>query len=150
MLKITNKNGTTDYNKNLTEDVFVKSLLYAKRHIKKYFKGVTPALGELQKLVRGKKELPLWGIPETICQMYTKPYKKGKLKGDLGESFVMLVQYDKNGPIIETINCYGASNHKESPHYDDQMEMFVNQQYKPMTLNKDSIFANATRIYHPQ
>jgi len=150
LLKTTNKNGTTDYNKNLTEEVFVKALLYAKRHIKKYFKGKTPALGELQKLVRGKKELPLWGLPETICQMYTVPYKKGMLKGNLGESYIMLVQYDKDGPIIETVNCYGSSNHPESPHYDDQMEMFVNQQYKKMTLNKDSIFANATRIYHPQ
>ena len=149
-LKYTNKNNTTDYNKNLTEKVFVDALTFAKKHIKKYFKGEIPMLGELQKLVRGDKELPLWGLPETICQMYTKPYKKGKLKGDLGESFIMLVQYDKNGPKIETINCYGTSNHKESPHYDDQMEMFVNQQYKPMTLNKDSVFKNAARIYHPK
>ena len=84
--------------------------------LKKYFKGKLVPLGELQKLVRGKKELPLWGLPETICQMYTKPHTNGKLKGDLGESFIMLVQYDKNGPTIETINCYGSSNHAQSPH----------------------------------
>lgn len=149
-LKVTNKQSTTDYNKNLTEKVFVDGLKFAKRHIKKYFKGKIPALGELQKLVRGKKELPLWGLPETICQMYTKPYKKGKLKGDLGESYIMLVQYDHNGPVIETINCYGASNHEGNPHYDDQMDLFVNQQYKKMSLNKDSVFATATRVYHPQ
>jgi acyl-homoserine-lactone acylase len=149
-LKLTNKKSTTDYNKNLTEKVFVDGLKYAKNHIKKYFKGKIPALGELQKLVRGKKELPLWGLPETICQMYTVPHKKGTLKGDLGESFIMLVQYDKNGAEIETINCYGSSNHAENPHYDDQMDMFVKQEYKKMTLNKDSVFANATRIYHPK
>ncbi len=149
-LKFTNKNNTTDYNKNLGEEVLVKALKFAKAHIKKYFKGEIPALGDLQKLVRGKKELPLWGIPETICQMYTVPHKKGKLKGDLGESYIMLVQYDKNGPTIETVNCYGASNNEGNPHYDDQMEMFVNQQYKKMTLNKEEVFKSATRIYHPQ
>jgi acyl-homoserine-lactone acylase len=150
ILQYSNDHGVIDYNKPLPEKVFVDALLFAKKHLKKYFKGKLVPLGELQKLVRGKKELPLWGLPETICQMYTKPHKNGKLKGDLGESFIMLVQYDKNGPVIETINCYGSSNHAESPHYDDQMEMFVNQQYKPMTLNKDSIFKHAVKIYQPQ
>ena len=29
------------------------------------------------------------------------------------------------------------------------MEMFVNQQYKPMTFDKAEIERNAKRIYHP-
>lgn len=150
ILKYSNKEGVIDYNKPLPEKVFVDALKHAKKHLKKYFNGEIVPLGDLQKLVRGKKELPLWGLPETICQMYTKKHEQGKLKGDLGESYIMLVQYDKNGPQIETINCYGASNHEDSPHYDDQMEMFVNQQYKKMTLNKEEILRTATKIYHPQ
>ena len=45
---------------------------------------------------------------------------------------------------------YGASSKPESPHYTDQMEMFVNKELKPMTLDKEEIYKNAAKIYHPQ
>jgi hypothetical protein len=54
-----------------------------------------------------------------------------------------------DGPIIETLNTYGASARKNSPHYTDQMEMFTKQQTKPMTLNKAEVYKNAEKIYHP-
>ena len=63
----------------------------------------------------------------------------------------MLVKYPSEGlPIIETVNNYGASNHSDSPHYDDQMELFVNQQRKSMTLDINLVRKEAVRIYHPQ
>ena len=50
---------------------------------------------------------------------------------------------------IETVKCYGASNHPDSPHYTDQMELFVNQQTKPMSLDKAEVLKTAKRVYHP-
>jgi acyl-homoserine-lactone acylase len=50
---------------------------------------------------------------------------------------------------METVNAYGASSNKSSPHYTDQMEMFVNKQTKPMTLDKEKVLKEAKRIYHP-
>ena len=63
----------------------------------------------------------------------------------------MLVRYPRTGlPIIETVHSYGSSNRPGSPHYNDQMEMFVEQKRKSMTLDINIVRQNAKRIYHPK
>ncbi len=106
-------------------------------------------LGDIQKLVRGDKVLPQPGLPDVLSPMYSEPYKNGMVKGKQGDAYVELVRFTKDGPIIESINTYGASSRKDSPHYTDQMEMYTHQQTKPMTLKKEEVYKNAERIYHP-
>ncbi len=60
------------------------------------------------------------------------------------------MQWTENGPIIESINAYGASNHADSPHHTDQMELFTEQKLKPMTLDKQEVYKQAKSIYHPK
>ncbi|MES2794692.1 MAG: penicillin acylase family protein, partial [Bacteroidota bacterium] len=109
------------------------------------------SLGEFQKLVRGNKELPLSGMADVIRAMYSVPHTGGKVKGYQGESYISLVKFKKGQlPEIESVINYGASNHPESKHYDDQMEMFVNQKLKPMTLDKAKVLAEAERVYNPK
>jgi acyl-homoserine-lactone acylase len=76
--------------------------------------------------------------------------KRGKFITDQGESYIVLVKFDAAGVAIETINAYGASAKASSPHYTDQMPLFVNQQLKPMTLDKAKVLREAKRIYHPE
>jgi acyl-homoserine-lactone acylase len=45
---------------------------------------------------------------------------------------------------------YGSSDREESPHYADQMELYSQFKTKKMTLDKEKIYANAKKIYHPQ
>jgi acyl-homoserine-lactone acylase len=59
-----------------------------------------------------------------------------------------LVKFTSAGQEIETINCYGASNKPDSPHYSDQMELFVQQKTKPMTLDQQKVSAEAKTVYH--
>jgi acyl-homoserine-lactone acylase len=61
-----------------------------------------------------------------------------------------LIRFTKAGPEIETINCFGASNRKNSPHYSDQMALFQQQKTKKMTLNKEEVYRTAETIYHPE
>ncbi|NJK84483.1 MAG: hypothetical protein HC912_12525 [Saprospiraceae bacterium] len=62
--------------------------------------------------------------------MYSVPYKKGKFKANQGESYILLAQFSAEGLKIESINAYGASNRKDSPHYTDQMQQYTQQQLK--------------------
>jgi acyl-homoserine-lactone acylase len=110
----------------------------------------TLQLGDIQKLVRGDKVLPQPGLPDVLAPMYSIPYKDGMVKANQGDAFIELVRFTKTGPIIETLNTYGASSRKDSPHYTDQMEMYTKQQTKQMTLDKSTVYKNAERIYHPQ
>ncbi|MCH2042911.1 MAG: penicillin acylase family protein [Saprospiraceae bacterium] len=136
----------------LPEEVYIEALLEAKKHLKKHFAGnLEIELGDLQKHVRGDKVLPIGGMPEVIAQMYTTKYKKGRYESLLGDSYVQLVQFDTEGQIsIESIHCYGASNRPESPHFSDQMEMFLKNELKPMTLDKETIFKEAKEVYSPK
>jgi acyl-homoserine-lactone acylase len=61
----------------------------------------------------------------------------------------MMVRFGEGLPKIETINVFGASNDPESPHFDDQMELFLDQKLKPMTLDKAEVLKTAKEIYNP-
>lgn len=124
-------------------------LQFAREYLLANFGRTNVVLGEYQKLVRGKKEVALPGIPDVISAMRSGSFENGKVKGEQGESYIELVRFTPQGPEIESVNCYGASNRPDSPHYADQMNLFVQQKTKPMTLDKEKIFWEAKRIYHP-
>jgi acyl-homoserine-lactone acylase len=129
----------------------VDALRFAQNHLIKNFGTVDIKLGDMQKLVRGEKELPIFGIADVLAAMGSVPHKNGKYKANAGESYIELVKFSKDAlPEIESINCYGASNHPDSPHYADQMELFSQQKTKKMTLDKNVVLKEAKRIYHPQ
>jgi acyl-homoserine-lactone acylase len=127
----------------LTQAQSVAILRSVKAEMLQYFGRTNLQLGDIQKLVRGDKELPLPGLPDVLAPMYAVPYKNGMWKGTQGDAYVELVRFTKNGPIIESIR-------KESPHYTDQMEMYTRQQTKTMTLDKKEVYRTAARVYHPQ
>lgn len=136
---------------SFSEEEFVKALRSAKKHMQKHFGSLRMRLKDVQKHVRGDKVIGVGGAPDVLASNMSKPYKKGMLKTFVGESYIMLVDFDVNGiPKIETINAFGASNRPDSPHYNDQMELWSQHKTKKMTLNKNEVYENAERIYHPQ
>ncbi len=136
-------------NKPITAEQAVTIITGVKESMMRDFGRTNLALGDVQKLVRGDKAIPLPGLPDVLAAMYSIPYKNGMLKGNQGDAYIELVRFTKDGPIIESINTYGASAHADSPHYTDQMEMYTKQQTKKMSLDKKTVYANAEKIYHP-
>lgn len=135
--------------RTLTPDQCVTILTAAREEMMKNFGRTDLTLGDIQKLVRGDKAIPLPGLPDVLSPMYSVPYKNGMVRGNQGDAYIELVRFTKDGPIIESINTYGASSRKNSPHYTDQMEMYTHQQTKPMTLKKEEVYKTAARVYHP-
>ncbi len=134
---------------NLTKQKTAEMFAFVKAHLLKNFGKTTVLLGDYQKLVKGNKTIPLPGLPDVIASMESEPYKNGMRKGRQGESFIELVKFTKAGPQIESIHSYGASKKEGSKHYNDQMEMFTAQKLKPVTLDKETVYKNAERVYHP-
>ena len=119
-------------------------------YMMKYFKRDDLVLGDVQKLVRGNKEYPLWGFPDLLSPQWTKKYKDGKLKSVGGDGLIMFIRFAKDRlPQIETVNMYGASARPGNKHFDDQVELYRFQKTKPMTLDKETVFKKAERVYHP-
>ena len=106
-------------------------------------------LGDIQRLVRGDKSLPVSGLIDMIAPTYSVPMGGGKVRAVSGESYIMLIKYSEDGPEVETVLPYGNSSNPSSPHYTDQMKMYTEKKLKIMTLDKDEILSRAARIYSP-
>ena len=129
----------------------IETFTHVNNYMQTNFGTTDITLGDIQKLVRGDKELPLWGLPDQFSPQWTEPMGNGKLKSIGGDGLVMFVRFQKQGlPKIETINMYGASAKKGNKHFDDQVDMYVKQQTKTMTLDKATVYKNAERVYHPE
>ncbi len=134
-----------------TAEQLEEALVQTDKYLTKHFRKIEVTLGEFQFLVRGDRQSPIWGMPDVLAAIHSGPYKQGRRKAIAGESHIMMIRYPSTGwPIIETVNVYGASNQPESPHYADQMDLFLNQELKPMTLDWDVVRAQAVRAYHPE
>jgi len=132
--QIINKDKNTYFrNGGITSAQAATVLTIAKKQMLEQFGRTDLKLGDVQKLVRGEKAIPLPGLPDVLAPMYAIPYQNGLWKGNQGDAYIELVRFTKDGPMIESINAYGASSKPSSPHYTDQMEMFTHQQTKPMT-----------------
>ncbi|MFL2639367.1 MAG: acylase [Flavobacteriaceae bacterium] len=137
-------------NKKFTKQLIADILFEVKKKMIKHFKSNKVKLGDYQKLVRGKKELPIFGLPDVITAMRGVKHKDGKIKISHGESYVGLVRFTKDGPQYESISPYGSSDNPRSPHYNDQMEMLSKFKTKKMTFEKKEIYKNSKIIYNPK
>lgn len=106
-------------------------------------------LGEYQRHQRGDVDMAIMGGPDLWNAKYGNPIAKGKIKIWLGESFILLAKFTKDGPVIRTVSPYGSSNTPGSPHYTDQMQLYVNNQTKEESLDKGWAYKHAERIYRP-
>lgn len=134
----------------IDEALCVASLRHVQTHLITHFGKLKVTLGEFQRHTRGDVDLPVSGIRDVIATMTSRPMNDGRVRAYQGESYIMLAQYGPDDVAIETINAYGASAKPDSPHYTDQMRLFVDQQLKPMTLDKELIYQYAESIYRPK
>ena len=138
------------YDRNFSKSLIADCLVEVKKRMKKYFNSTIVKLGDFQKLVRGDKEIPIFGMPDIITAMNASKYKDGKVQVTHGESYIQLVKFSSKGTEIESIISYGSSDNEDSPHYDDQMEKYSKFQTKKMSFDRDWVLNNSKRIYNPR
>ena len=53
-------------------------------------------LGDIQRLVRGDKSLPVSGLIDMIAPTYSVPMEGGKVRAVSGESYIMLIKFSED------------------------------------------------------
>ncbi len=130
------------------EDV-VASFRHAKRYLQKHFGTTQVPLGTLQRHVRGDRDWPIDGLPDQLAALHSKPWKNGRLRSYSGESYIQHVRFHADGMHISSVQPYGASSRPDSPHYADQVELYLTRRTKEMSLDRKWVEQHATRTYHP-
>lgn len=133
-----------------TKEALYEALKITKAHLKTYFNTERIQLGEFQQLVRGNKELPIFGLPDVVTAMKGVPYKDGKVKITHGESYIGLVRFTPTKTYFESVISFGNSRRPESPHYTDQMELYSNFETKTMSFDRADVMKTAKRVYAPK
>lgn len=120
----------------LSENCYAEALRHAKKHLLKHFGTIDIPLEKVQYHIRGDKKIAMDGLPELLRQGKSMPYKKGIRRMTVGETYIAFVRYGENGVEYESVVPYGSSNKPGSPHYTDQMELYVNKQTKKGSLSR--------------
>mgnify|MGYP002397502688 CR=1 FL=1 len=134
LLDMMNQDFSLKRGASMTEEQAIAALWSARNSLVKKFGKVTMPLGEVQRHIRGGINLPVGGGPGVLAAIHSRPYGERLYKAHSGESFIMMVTMSPSKMEIETINAYGSSARKDSPHHTDQMESFVQQKLKLASL----------------
>jgi acyl-homoserine-lactone acylase len=137
---------------NISESEAVWAITQAQKFLKDKHGSLNPPLGQVQRHIRGTVNLPAAGMSEQLRATESSLHdeKKGIYRINGGDGYIQYAKFSKDGVEIQSINAYGASARPESPHYTSQMELFLNQKMRKMTLKKEEVFKNAVKIYAPK
>ena len=130
-----------------------ETLQEAVTEFKERFGRIDPPLADIQRLRRGEVDLAMLGGSDALraTTIWDAEQADGKMRVRHGDSYIMLMRWDKDGKVqSESIQPYGsATTRPESPHYTDQMKLFVAGGYKPVHFEWADAVKNAKRRYRP-
>jgi len=110
-----------------------------------------PPWSEVNRLVRGEFNKPLAGGPDLLRAVYSFGINADqKSFATNGDSWMALVSWDQSTgqQTAKVLHQFGsASLDKSSPHYADQADMFVQQEWRQATFDLKKIRAESTRTY---
>ena len=112
------------------------------------FGRVDPLWSEVNMLIRGDLSLPIQGGPDTLRAVYGRPQDDGILKAVAGDGLVVSLSWDSDGnQESQSIHQYGsATQDSSSKHYDDQVQLFVDEKMKPTFFDKLELEKNTESV----
>ena len=104
-------------------------------HLTKYFGKIDPPMMDVLRMRQGNVDLPVDGGNDTIrASTLWDVEDDGRLSVRHGDSYIMFIEWAKDGKVhSRSIQPFGAATTRpDSPHYTDQMQLFVDKKLKPV------------------
>ncbi len=131
----------------------VMAMLTKKAHrLKEVYGQLDVPWRKVNRLRRGAVDVGLGGGPDILHAVYGRGFDRdGRLTGVAGDCYVLIVEWDKDGNVSsESIHQYGSATLDESsPHYADQVPLFIDCKMKPVWFDEADIRAHLEREYRP-
>ncbi len=137
--------------KDVSDEQMREGFEKAAATLKKNFGRVDVRWDQVNRLIRGNVDLGLGGGPDVLHAVDGDLQKDGRLRGKEGDSYILMVGWDKNGLVhSNSIHQYGSATLDEtSPHYADQAPLFVKCQLKPVWRDDPEIRKHLEKEYRP-
>lgn len=129
----------------------IEALHHAIANLKSHFGRIDPEWGQLNRMRRGKIDVPIDGGPDVYRAVYGEPQDDGTLTAMDGDTLIMFVTWDKDGKLSsQSIHQFGSATLDEtSKHYADQTPLFVKMQLKPVWFTQDQLKGHIESDYKP-
>ncbi len=133
------------------DELLVHTFVEAADLLQKNFGRVTVPWGEINRLQRGSVDLPRDGGPDLLRASYGDMSKDGKVIGNDGDGYIMLVRWDAKGAVQAfSIHQFGSATlDAASPHYADQSPLYVRRELKEAWFADGDVRSHASRVYSP-
>ena len=129
----------------------IDALRHAVATLKTHFGRIDPEWGQVNRIRRGKLDLPIDGGPDIYRAVYGVAQPDGTLTASAGDTFIMFVTWDKEGALSsDSINQFGSATlDSQSAHYADQTPLFVAMKTKPVLFTQSQLAGNTEADYRP-
>ncbi len=132
----------------------VEALKLTAQDLMTRFGRLDPEWGEVNRVQRGDVDVPVDGAPDVLRAIYADRdgvQKSGVMNAFAGDTHIMVAEWDAAGALdLASIHQYGAATLDDtSPHYADQVQLFINGGYKSMPMNLEDVLKTSTRDYRP-
>jgi len=120
-------------------------------NLKTHFGRLDPEWGEVNRIRRGKVDLPIDGAADTYRSVWGVLQKDGTTTADGGDTFIMFVTWDRDGKLSsDSIHQFGSATlDAGSRHYADQTPLFVAMRTKPVLFTEDQLKGHVREDYRP-
>ena len=109
------------------------------------------AWGEVHRVRRGDVDVPVGGGSGGLGCFRVLSFRTaddGKRVARSGDGWVLVVEFS-DPPRAYSILAYGQSSREDSPHFDDQAEMFARNEMKRVAFTPQEIREHSIRRYSP-
>jgi acyl-homoserine-lactone acylase len=128
-----------------------ESFAWAVEETKKRHGSFDVAWGEVNRVRRGKVDVPVGGCSNELGCFRILTYQRtddGKYAASSGDGWILAVEFG-DVPRAYSVLAYGESRRPESPYYADQAEMFAKGGHKTVAFTAKDVDAGAIIKFRP-
>ena len=118
----------------------------AARMLRNEYGEIAVPWGEVHRIARGPRYAPIFGAGtgDPLFVASDHVYEDRRWVATYGYGFAMAVQF---GEVPEAVSVapFGASEHPDSPHFDDQLDLLLEKRLKHTRYQRDAVWRYAQR-----
>jgi len=130
------------------QPIAIKAASEAARVMRNEFDSMAVPWGKAHRIRRGDRIEPIAGANtgEPLFVASDHVFEDKAWRVTYGYGFAMAVEF-ADRPRAVSVVPFGASERNESPHYDDQLTLFLQRRLKPAYFDDDDVQRHAERAY---